>query len=310
MSDDKRYYWLKLPENFYDDDTIQWIEDQENGAAYVNFYLKLLLKSLSDDGKLIRYVGQRLMPYDVRSLARLTNTDTDTVRVALELFIKIGLVERLDSGELYMNQIDEMIGSETQAATRMRKMRARKSIDVENKRKLPITNHDERNNVTDGRNNVQKCYTDIRDIDIRDKEIRDKDIDTDKKSMNSSQINQIINLWNSLDSNIPKITALNTGTKRYKLLNARINEYGLDDVIKAIKNIRQSRFLQGYVNDFAITFDRFVRPNNFVKVLEGNYTDKQSQEPKREQEHRSSYQEGLDEQARREFYELKKEMGL
>ena len=315
MGDNKRYYWLKLPENFYDDDTIQWIEDQENGAAYVNFYLKLLLKSLSDDGKLIRYVGQRLMPYDVRSLARLTSTDTDTVRVALELFIKIGLVERLDSGELYMNQIDEMIGSETQAATRMRKMRARKSIDVENKRKLPITNHDERNNVTDGRNNVQKCYTDIRDIDIRDidirdKEIRDKDIDTDKKSMNSSQINQIINLWNSLDQNIPKIQTLNTGTKRYKLLNARINEYGLDDVIKAIKNIRQSRFLQGYVNDFAITFDRFVRPNNFVKVLEGNYADKQSQEPKREQEHRSSYQEGLDEQARREFYELKKEMGL
>lgn len=310
MSNDKRYYWLKLPENFYDDDTIQWIEDQENGAAYVNFYLKLLLKSLSDDGKLIRYVGQRLMPYDVRSLARLTNTDTDTVRVALELFIKIGLIERLDSGELYMNQIDEMIGSETQAATRMRKMRARKSIDVENTRKLPITNHDERNNVTDGRNNVQKCYTDIRDIDIRDKEIRDRDIDTEKNSMNSSQINQIINLWNSLDSNIPKITALNTGTKRYKLLNARINEYGIDDVIKAIKNIRQSRFLQGYVNDFAITFDWFVRPNNFVKVLEGNYTDKQSQDPKREQENRSSYQEGLDEQTRREFYELKKEMGL
>lgn len=308
MSDNKRYYWLKLPENFYDDDTIQWIEDQENGAAYVNFYLKLLLKSLSDDGKLIRYVGQRLMPYDVRSLARLTNTDTDTVRVALELFVKIGLVERLDSGELYMNQIDEMIGSETQAATRMRKMRARKSIDVENKRKLPTTNHDERNNVTDERNNVQKCYTDIRDIDIRDKEIRDRD--RDKKSMNSSQINQIINLWNSLDGNIPKITALNTGTKRYKLLNARINEYGLDNVIKAIKNIRQSRFLQGYVNDFAITFDWFVRPNNFIKVLEGNYTDKQSQESKREEGYRSSYQSTPSESELRKFEELKKEVGL
>ena len=39
MSDSKRYYRLKLPEDFYDDDTIQWIEDQENGSAYVNFYL-------------------------------------------------------------------------------------------------------------------------------------------------------------------------------------------------------------------------------------------------------------------------------
>lgn len=310
MSDNKRYYWLKLPENFYDDDTIQWIEDQENGAAYVNFYLKLLLKSLSDDGKLIRYVGQRLMPYDVRSLARLTNTDTDTVRVALELFVKIGLVERLDSGELYMNQIDEMIGSETQAATRMRKMRARKALNADNQAIYENEKNEKRNNVTDERNNVQKCYTDIRDIENRDIEIRDRDRDTEKKSMNSSQINQIINLWNSLDGNVPKITALNTGTKRYKLLNARINEYGIDDVIRAIKNIRQSRFLQGYVNDFAITFDRFVRPNNFVKVLEGNYTDKQSQKPKQRQENRSSYQSTLSESELRKFEELKKEVGL
>ncbi|WP_130819016.1 phage replisome organizer N-terminal domain-containing protein [Anaerococcus vaginimassiliensis] len=311
MSDKKRYYWLKLPEDFYDDDTIQWIEDQENGAAYVNFYLKLLLKSLSDDGRLIRYVGQRLMPYDVKSLARLTNTDTDTVRVALELFVNIGLVERLDTGELYMNQIDEMIGSETQAATRMRKMRARKSIDVENKRKLPTLNSDERNNVTDKRNNVQKCYTDIRDrdIEIRDR-YRDKDIETEKKSMNSSQIKQIISLWNSLDNNIPKVTALNAGTKRYKLLTARINEYGIDDVIKAIKNIRQSRFLQGYVNDFAITFDWFVRPNNFVKVLEGNYTDKKPARKPNSYENTSDAGGGISESTRKQFEEIKREMGM
>lgn len=159
MGDNKRYYWLKLPEDFYDDDTIQWIEDQENGAAYVNFYLKLLLKSLSDDGRLIRYVGQRLMPYDVKSLARLTNTDTDTVRVALELFVNIGLVERLETGELYMSQIDEMIGTETQAAARMRKMRARKALLADNQADYKDNKKNERNNVTGKRNNVQKCYT-------------------------------------------------------------------------------------------------------------------------------------------------------
>lgn len=159
MGDNKRYYWLKLPEDFYDDDTIQWIEDQENGAAYVNFYLKLLLKSLSDDGRLIRYVGQRLMPYDVKSLARLTNTDTDTVRVALELFVNIGLVERLETGELYMSQIDEMIGTETQAAARMRKMRARKALLADNQANQCNEKENNSNNVTVERNNVKKCYT-------------------------------------------------------------------------------------------------------------------------------------------------------
>ena len=181
MSDNKRYYWLKLPEDFYDDDTIQWIEDQENGAAYVNFYLKLLLKSLSDEGRLIRYVGQRLIPYDVKSLSRLTNTDTDTVRVALELFVKIGLIERLDTGEIYMSQIDEMIGSETQAATRMRKMRARKALKSDNQAEKQEIDDEKRNNVTGERNNVQKCYTDNRDK-IIDKDI---EIEIDKRDNNN-----------------------------------------------------------------------------------------------------------------------------
>lgn len=179
MSDNKRYYWLKLPEDFYDDDTIQWIEDQENGAAYVNFYLKLLLKSLSDEGRLIRYVGQRLIPYDVKSLSRLTNTDTDTVRVALELFVKIGLIERLDTGEIYMSQIDEMIGSETQAATRMRKMRARKALKSDSQAEKQEIDAEKRNNVTGERNNVQKCYTDNRD------KIIDKDIEIEKRDNNN-----------------------------------------------------------------------------------------------------------------------------
>ena len=179
MSDNKRYYWLKLPEDFYDDDTTQWIEDQENGAAYVNFYLKLLLKSLSDEGRLIRYVGQRLIPYDVKSLSRLTNTDTDTVRVALELFVKIGLIERLDTGEIYMSQIDEMIGSETQAATRMRKMRARKALKSDNQAEKQEIDNEKRNNVAGERNNVQKCYTDNRD------KIIDKDIEIDKRDNNN-----------------------------------------------------------------------------------------------------------------------------
>ena len=160
MSDSKRYYWLKLPEDFYDDDTIQWIEDQENGSAYVNFYLKLLLKSLSDDGRLIRYVGQRLMPYDVKSLARLTNTEQDTVRVALELFVNIGLVERLETGELYMSQIDEMIGKETEAARRKRKHRARNKL-TGGKKELPSRTMSQKSGTTSQNNGTmsQRCPT-------------------------------------------------------------------------------------------------------------------------------------------------------
>ena len=94
------------------------------------------------------------------------------------------------------------------------------------------------------------------------------------------------------------------------MLVARIREYDFDTVCRAINNIKKSRFLQGYVNDFAITFDWFVRPNNFIKVLEGNYTDKQIQRPKQEQENRSSHQSTLSESEIRKFEKLKKEVGL
>lgn len=87
----------------------------------------------------------------------------------------------------------------------------------------------------------------------------------------------IINEWNSLDDNIPKLQALNPSTNRYKLIQARINQYGLEKVVDAIKSIDQSDFLKGYKTDFRVTFDWFIKPNNFVKVMEGNYIDKKRQ---------------------------------
>lgn len=127
MSENKKYYWLKLNDNFFEDDTVTWLEEQENGKDYIIFYLKLCLKSLQNDGSLIRYVGEKLIPYDVKALANLTDTKIDTVAVAMKAFEEIGLVSRLESGEIYLNQINEMIGSETDSAKRMRKARAKEN---------------------------------------------------------------------------------------------------------------------------------------------------------------------------------------
>ena len=131
MSENKRYYWLKLQENFFEDDTIDFIESQENGEKYVLFYLKLCLKALKYEGKLIRYVGELLMPYDEVGLSKLTKTDVDTVRSALILFSNIGLIKRLDSGEIYLTQLNELIGSETSAAQRKRIQRIKEKNMLE-----------------------------------------------------------------------------------------------------------------------------------------------------------------------------------
>ena len=154
----KRYYWLKLPENFFDDDTAQYIEEQENGSAYLLFYLKLCCKSLRAGGSLFRIVGETFLPYDANALARLTNTDVDTVRCAIDLFCQFGIMTVLDTGEIFINQVAEMTGTETDNARRTRETRARQKLSCDN------VTHD-CYNVTHDCYNVatmsQRCNTDI-----------------------------------------------------------------------------------------------------------------------------------------------------
>lgn len=107
---------------------------------------------------------------------------------------------------------------------------------------------------------------------IKDKEeyIISKDI------ISSSKLQPIIDKWNLL--NLSKVYSINQNTNRYKLLNARLKEYGEGRILEAIDNINYSSFLKGQNNkNWIITFDWFIKPNNFVKVLEGNYKDKETQ---------------------------------
>ncbi len=120
MSRNKKYYWMKLKEDFFEDDTIEWLEEQPNGKEYALFYLKLCLKSLKSDGVLIRKVGDMLVPYDAMKLSDMTRTDVDTVVVAMELFQKIKLVEILENGEIYLSSLQDMVGMETSEAQRKR----------------------------------------------------------------------------------------------------------------------------------------------------------------------------------------------
>lgn len=211
---EKQYYWLKLYDNFFDDDTMIFIEEQENGKEYLLFYLKLCLKSLKDDGKLIKYVGNSLIPYSDKALAKLTNTRIEIVTEAIKLFKRIGLITITDLEEIFMTQVEEMTGRETQAASRMRRHRVREKAKEENERnnvrtelqgecnnvqggrnnvqnecnnvtdeRNVVTNErnivtNERNNVQSKRNIVQKCYIEIEKE--KEKEI-DKDIEKDKK---------------------------------------------------------------------------------------------------------------------------------
>ena len=89
----------------------------------------------------------------------------------------------------------------------------------------------------------------------------------------SDDFRRAVTAWNELDNmGIKPVSRVSMDSKRGKMLNARIKEYGIDEVLKAIKKVGESDYLRGMVKPVSwFNFDWFVKPNNFPKVLEGNY---------------------------------------
>ncbi len=115
MADNRKYYYLKLKENFFDSDSIVLLEDMKDGILYSNILLKLYLKSLKNGGKL--QLDEHI-PYTAQMIATLTRHQIGTVERALEIFRQLGLVEQLDSGAFYMTDIELMIGQSSTEAER------------------------------------------------------------------------------------------------------------------------------------------------------------------------------------------------
>lgn len=92
----------------------------------------------------------------------------------------------------------------------------------------------------------------------------------------TKDVRRIVDAWNTLG--LQQVTKVTSDSKRGVMLRARVNEFGVDKVLEAIEKVRESDFLKGQSkSEFVITFEWFVRPNNFVKVLEGNYGNRVSQ---------------------------------
>ena len=120
MSDNRKYYYLKLKENYFDEDAIVLLESMQDGILYSNILLKLYLKSLKNGGKL--QLDENI-PYTAQMIATITRQQVGTVERALQIFMKLGLVEPLQNGALYMSNIELLIGQSSTEGERKRRAR-------------------------------------------------------------------------------------------------------------------------------------------------------------------------------------------
>lgn len=120
MSDNRKYYYLKLKESYFDDDSIVLLESMQDGVLYSNILLKLYLKSLKHGGRL--QLDENI-PYTAQMIATITRQQIGTVERALQIFLKLGLVELLDGGAYYMSNIELLIGQSSTEGERKRAAR-------------------------------------------------------------------------------------------------------------------------------------------------------------------------------------------
>lgn len=107
MTENRRFYYLKLKENFYNSETMVILESMQDGLLYSNLLLKMYLMSLKSNGVLLL---NDYLPHTVQTIATFTRHQVGTVERALKIFQEFGLVEILTDGAYYMSDIQLLIG--------------------------------------------------------------------------------------------------------------------------------------------------------------------------------------------------------
>lgn len=233
-TENKRFYWIKLRENFFQQETIDWLMEQENGSAYIVLYLKMCLLTANTSGELIRTIGNMTIPYEPKKISQKTGFDIDTVNVALSLFKHLGLIEETQEGIPVMPEVKNMVGSESESAARVRKYRKKKKVLQSN---------------TDVTNKALQSNVEIRDksIEYRDKskENREEKVESRKKEKKASDdgLKDVITAYRKNIYPMP-------GEMDLEKLKAMVDDFGSDIVVKAIdravaRNKRSLAYIRG-----------------------------------------------------------------
>lgn len=247
MSTGKRYYWLKLKADFFQDTTIKFLRTLPEGDTLIIIYLKLQCMSLKNEG-IVKHTG--LFPAIEEEIALAIDEDIKLVKIVIRALLQAGAIEIWEDQTLYLTAMQELIGSETDAAQRVRKHRAH-------------------------RNSLQcnSSETD-RNTEIEQKKDIDKEIEEEIESkivVPPDTYKSILNLFNDLCPSYSPLTKL---TDKYKkdITNTFHHGYCIVDFQNAFKQMENSSFLKGNnQRQWQANFGWVIQHDNLQKVLDGNY---------------------------------------
>lgn len=237
--------WIRLEIDMFDNKKIRHIRKLPEGNNIVLIWMMLLTMAGRCNSNGIIFLTENI-PYTNKMLADELDFDESVIELALTILEKFGMITRdgtllsIPGWEEHQN-IDglEKIREQTRKRVAEHRKRQKELLEEESLPKLT-------------------------DQDTEEKPVTAKD------SVKPGDVQKVIDEWNKLQQfgiqPIARMTA-----RRTQMLKARIREYGMDKVMEALKNVQNSDFLMGKKTDFMINFEWFVKPNNFLKILENKY---------------------------------------
>lgn len=236
MADNKKYYYMRLKENFFDSDEMIILENMDNGDGiiYSNILLKLYLRSLKYEGRLM--FNERI-PFNPQMLSTIVRHPVGVVEKALKAFVDLGLVEVMDNGAIYMLDIQNFIGKTTTEADRIKAYRSKI-----NKEKGLVSN--------DTQKLVQMYDKSTPELELEleieiEKEI-EKEVEASTATSKKSDFQNLIELYQTNFGIVKPIL--------YDDLKADLKDYGLELIIEAVKRAvkrqREYAYAQGILKSW------------------------------------------------------------
>lgn len=265
--------WVRIMTDMFDNRKIKHIRKLPEGNNIILIWVMLLSLAGRCNASGMIFLAANI-PYTNKMLSDELGFEESVICIALDALERFGMITRDENLLLLVNNWEEYQNIEGMDKIREQN-RLRKQKQRERQRLLKGHVMSRDGHATDIDKEIEE-----------DKEIENNIIVSKDTIRQTESVRRCVEAWNSLSSyGIKTISRMSSSSQRYRRLVARLKEYGIDAVLEAIERIKCSKFLCGKSNSkqqWVITFDWFVLPNNFPKVLDGNYDDKNI--PKEEHE--------------------------
>ena len=234
MADNKKYYYLKLKDNYFDQDNIKLLEAQENGHLHSLIIIKLYLKACKYDGQLKMTETIPYNPKDINSLATVIGHDVDNVKEALRIAMNLNIITILESGEIWLTEMQNFIGESSSEADRKREYR---------------------NSLKESKVELLGHLSDVRppEIEIELELKKEKEKKKDRKvSIDNTQCAFFEQLWQDYPNQVGKKLAYKQN-KSY-IINKQDDAY----IITALNNYKKSdRVMRGFIQNGSTWFNNW-----------------------------------------------------